>query len=343
MPRTLDPDHAFGGQTEILEINPKNAQAFYGVRMQMPHTPMLRPTFHSLVAMFQASCNCDYYITKYHAKPMAQLQSLLTNIAVALRRLEAEEEAAQAGAEQPADLPEERARRTTLKIANAANRSSWCSCCEMASFIKTGALARKTHRPITIFLSRPLYLYGQCRRLLQSSHEMLLEAQAPCDEPVRYVDVLCFTKSRSDSAVQPVELHADEANTDRAVQTVESQADAENHNEDALSRSSDESSTFDGDADTDDAAQAGPVMGQTSSSAAQPDGEANNRFTMHRRLRRLWMMMPWPSPSWRVWISQLSKPPQVLMMTGCTAVRSCSTWTSTHTFVILFESLAQKT
>ena len=42
--------------------------------------------------MFQAAHNCDFYITKYHAKPMAQLQSLLTNIAVGLRRLEAEEE-----------------------------------------------------------------------------------------------------------------------------------------------------------------------------------------------------------------------------------------------------------
>ena len=80
---------------------------------------------------------------------MAQLQSLFTNIALGLRRLEAEEEAAQAGAEQPAYRPEERARRTTLKIANAANRSAWCSCCEMASFIKTGQLARGTHRPIS--------------------------------------------------------------------------------------------------------------------------------------------------------------------------------------------------
>jgi hypothetical protein len=54
--------------------------------------------------MFQAAYNCDFYITKYHAKAMAQLQSLLTNIALGLRRLETEEEAPQAGAEQPADL-----------------------------------------------------------------------------------------------------------------------------------------------------------------------------------------------------------------------------------------------
>ena len=155
------------------QVNPKDALAMYGVRMRMPDAPMLRRCFHAMVAMFQASHNCDYYITKYHAKPMEQLQSLLANIAVGLRRLAAEDETTEsAGVVQP----EERARKITLKIASAANRSSWCSCCEMATFIKTGALAGKTHRPVAIFLSRPLYLYEQCRRLLQSSHEMLLEA-----------------------------------------------------------------------------------------------------------------------------------------------------------------------
>ena len=124
-------------QPAVLQVNTKDALAMYGVRMQMPDAPMLRRTFHALVAMFQAAHNCDFYITKYHAKAMAQLQSLFNNIALGLRRLEAEEEAAQTGAEQLATVPEERARRTVLKIANAANRSSWCSCCEMACFIKT--------------------------------------------------------------------------------------------------------------------------------------------------------------------------------------------------------------
>jgi len=162
MPRTLDPEHFMAASAEqpaVLQVNSKNALAMYGVRMQMPDAPMLRRTFHAMVAMFQAAHNCDFYITKYHAKPMAQLQSLFTNIALGLRRLEAKEEAATAGAEQPANPLEGRARRTTLKIANAANRSSWRSCCEMACFLQTGALVRKTHRPLAIFLSRPLYLY----------------------------------------------------------------------------------------------------------------------------------------------------------------------------------------
>ena len=127
-------------------------------------------------------------------------------------------DAAKADPEQPAELPEEHARRTVLKIAKAANRSSWCSCCEMATFIKTGALVRKTHRPMPIFLSRPLYLYEQCRRLLQSTHDLLIEVQVACDEQVRHVDVLCFTKSDTDKAAQPVEPQADESDTDSAAQ-----------------------------------------------------------------------------------------------------------------------------
>jgi hypothetical protein len=109
MPRTLDPNDFMEDSAEqpaVLEVNPKDALGMYGVRRQMPNDPMLRRTFHALVAMFQAAHNCDFYITKYHAKPMAQLQSLFTNIALGLRRLEAEDEAATEGAEQPAPLPE---------------------------------------------------------------------------------------------------------------------------------------------------------------------------------------------------------------------------------------------
>ena len=191
MPRTLDPDTLFedsAAQSAVLQVNPKDALAMYGVRRKMPSSPLLRRCFQSLVAMFQAAHNCDFYITKYQAKPMEQLQSLLTNIASALRRLEQEEELAQASRPPEAGPkePAERARQTTLKIANAANRSSWCSCCEMATFIKTGALARKTHRPIAIFLSRPMFLYEECRRILQRSNEILIDASSiNDDEPGR--------------------------------------------------------------------------------------------------------------------------------------------------------------
>ena len=175
MPRTLDPDQLLTGSAALSaapEVNPKLALAMYGVRLQLPSAPLLRRCFHAIVAMFQAAHNCDYYITKYQGKPMEQMQSLLANIATGLRRLEHEEEAAAAatsGAVGAASNPSqaaERARKTTLRIATAANRSSWCSSCELASFVRTGGHCRKTHRPVQVFLSRPLYLFEECRRLL---------------------------------------------------------------------------------------------------------------------------------------------------------------------------------
>ena len=57
---------------------------------------------------------------------MEQLQGLLTHLALGLRRLEAED----AIDTQPS--AEERARKTTLGMATAANRCSWCSVCELA-------------------------------------------------------------------------------------------------------------------------------------------------------------------------------------------------------------------
>ena len=71
-------------------------------------------------------------------------------------------------------------------------------------------------------------------------------------------------------------LLSDEIHADRAVKLVESQADAENLNEDAISRSSDENNILDDDADSEvacsDAEQAGSVIGEKSH-AAQPDGD----------------------------------------------------------------------
>jgi len=95
MPRTLDPDQLLESspaQSAVLQVNPKEALAMYGVRMRMPDEPMMRRCFHTIVAMHQASHNCDFYITKYQCKPLEQLQSLLTNMALGLQRLEAEED-----------------------------------------------------------------------------------------------------------------------------------------------------------------------------------------------------------------------------------------------------------
>ena len=68
----------------------------------------------------------------------------------------------------------------------------------------------------------------------------MIEAQTACDEQARHVDVVCFTKSNTDRAVQPVDLHADDSDTNRAVQPVSLEADAENNEEDVHSNSSEE-------------------------------------------------------------------------------------------------------
>ena len=68
MPRTLD-DEALDGdsaeQPAVCEVDPQLALAMYAVRFRMGSEPLLRRVFHSMVAMFQAAHNCDYYITKY--------------------------------------------------------------------------------------------------------------------------------------------------------------------------------------------------------------------------------------------------------------------------------------
>ena len=179
MPRALDPDQFLGDNTAqpaAPDIDPNLALAMYGVRLRLPSAPLLRRCFHAIAAMFQAAHNCDYYIAKYQGKPMEQLQSLLANIATGLHRLEEEDEAATSTeANASASLVAERARKATLRIASAANRSSWCSSCELASFVQTGGQCRKTHLPVQVFLSRPLYLFEECRRLMQQSHKQLIE------------------------------------------------------------------------------------------------------------------------------------------------------------------------
>ena len=136
---------------------------------------------------------------------MEQLQGLLTHIAVGLRRLEEEDDAADT---EPST--EDRARKTTLRIATAANRCSWCSVCELACYITTGALTRKTHVPVAVFLSRPMYMLQECRRLLQRGDEILLDAPDLSREDARALDVLAFTApASSTSAAQPVAQEPD--------------------------------------------------------------------------------------------------------------------------------------
>ena len=167
-------------------ITVREAEALYGLRLRLPHDPLLAGLWQALAATFQAAHNTDYYITKYQTKPLEQLDDLIKQIAVGLQRLEAEEEAeaaSEVAAAQEADLRADaikrRARRVTLRIAMAATRCTRVSCCELASFIKTGGHARKTYTPKSIFLSRPAYMVHECARLFHREGHLLLSAVEP--------------------------------------------------------------------------------------------------------------------------------------------------------------------
>ena len=60
----------------------------------------------TIVALHVVATIVDYYITKYAAKPMEQLQNLTTQYALGMRRLEEKEEREQAQRVQTGDVPQ---------------------------------------------------------------------------------------------------------------------------------------------------------------------------------------------------------------------------------------------
>ena len=79
---------------------------------------------------------------------------------------------------------------------------------------------------------------------------MLIEAQMPCDDHARHVDVLCFTKSDTHEAVGHADHHADESDTHSAVRPVALEPDAENEEDDASNYSSEEEHNLNESADS---------------------------------------------------------------------------------------------
>ena len=94
---------------------------------------------NSMLAMWQAARNTDYYITKYVTKALEQLQNLIGQFARGLRRLELEEQQERDAGDAAVIANQQdykrRARRINLALAMAANRATWASCCEIALFI----------------------------------------------------------------------------------------------------------------------------------------------------------------------------------------------------------------
>ena len=184
------------------------AEAFYGIRLQLPHDHAMRAAAHSMLAMWQAAHNTDYYITKYGTKALEQLQNLIGQFALGLRRLEVEEQQ-ERDAGDAAVLAQQqdykrRARRITLRLAMAANRATWASCCEMALFIRTKAHVRKTYFPRDIYLSRLAYLSQTCLRLLNSGNSFLLEASDLMHHGTTGLSTLSFSAAAAQTEPSPL-------------------------------------------------------------------------------------------------------------------------------------------
>ena len=125
----------------------------------------------SVVALHVVATIVDYYITKYAAKPMEQLQNLTTQYALGMKRLEEKEEREKAmrlqvgGALQPAKLEDELKRRSwrvLVTLQHAANRAKMISSTECALFVHTEQSHRTSHNEVPVFASRPIYIASEC-------------------------------------------------------------------------------------------------------------------------------------------------------------------------------------
>ncbi|CAK8992166.1 unnamed protein product [Durusdinium trenchii] len=128
----------------------------------------LRLFARNVIALHVASFNTDHYITKYSTKPMEAMQSAVAQFAVGIRRLEEEESKAEVW------TPQYRAKRVIVRLAAAANRSTWVSSTELATTILCAGHCWATHAEVVLFLSRPWFLMQQCRRLLENTPSPLL-------------------------------------------------------------------------------------------------------------------------------------------------------------------------
>ena len=147
------------------------AACFRAVSFKRLEEAAVRRMAYSVVAIYVAAHNCDYYITKYRAKPMEQLQNLVTQYALGLRRLEDEE-----AKETTPTTPAARARRVVNRLNSAANRSSWVSCTELALYVHTEQAHWQTHKNVPTLLTRGLWLIHECRRLLEGRGNAVLSA-----------------------------------------------------------------------------------------------------------------------------------------------------------------------
>lgn len=97
----------------------------------LEHTAMRRMAL-SIVALHVAASIVDYYITKYVAKPMEQLQNLITQYALGLRRLEDEEATDHQATKTD---PKVRAKRVTIRLSDGC-QTQFLDFCHRSSTLR---------------------------------------------------------------------------------------------------------------------------------------------------------------------------------------------------------------
>jgi len=116
---------------------------------------------------------------------MEQLQNLVTQYALGIRRVELEEEQEKPilpTAIDTSDLVHKqkdvkvRGRRILLRLQHAANRSIWISSTECALFVHTEQQHWASHNEVPMFLSRALYQISECKRILSGCKTIITRA-----------------------------------------------------------------------------------------------------------------------------------------------------------------------
>ena len=68
-----------------------------------------------------------------------------------------------------------------VALQNAANRAKLVSSTESALFVHTEALHWTSHNEVPLFLSRPIYMASECKRILSNSKHMLTKPETSID------------------------------------------------------------------------------------------------------------------------------------------------------------------
>ena len=176
-------------QTTLETLDSHLAACFRAMKAAIQTHAAVRRMAMTVVALHVGAKIIDFYITKYAAKPMEQLQNLVTQYALGLRRLEQEEvEAEKAAAaetsagSEPASKRtdvQSRSRRVLLRLQHSANRAKWISSTECALYVHTEQQHWTSHNEVPMFTSRALYLISECQRILSGDKSILTRAAAP--------------------------------------------------------------------------------------------------------------------------------------------------------------------